>query len=335
MKRTAIICLAACTMMAALACKANADMFTYDFAGAIGDYQHQDVRSFDFDFGRTFSSIESISINWSGEVFQGYYQIPYSGYTYPLDGAFSANIGVDSVTQSNFSGTFSDVYTIDSPFQFGLFDGKSKLDVNFQSQTGEYMQIYATGRIDSLSLVLNATEGTPSYSDFYDWHEYNGHKYALTLEPKSNWADAQAEANRAGGALVSINDQAENDWLAETFGLLASDLLYTGGRDLGYVEPSGSGIVGDLILHSDWQWANGEPISYRNNDIEEWSYAFITYTTPLLTFEPYSGSWMAVGDGGDYPLLGIIEAAPVPEPSSLLALTAGMGILFGAIRRRR
>ncbi len=78
----------------------------------------------------------------------------------------------------------------------------------------------------------------------------NGHYYKLT-EAMSPW-DAQAQAERWGGNLVTINNAAENDWLAGDSGLL------------------GSGVTGVWIGLSDeaaegtWVWEDGSASTYRN-----------------------------------------------------------------------
>jgi hypothetical protein len=83
---------------------------------------------------------------------------------------------------------------------------------------------------------------TVSLPASYDWNEYNGHYYALTQntyygtqddyadQRTPTWLDAEDEAIAAGGHLVAINTQAENDWLTDTFG---TNPFWIGLNDLG------------------------------------------------------------------------------------------------------
>jgi len=45
----------------------------------------------------------------------------------------------------------------------------------------------------------------------YNWVDYNGHQYAITLGV-SNWTQSEAWAIEVGGHLATINDLAENTW---------------------------------------------------------------------------------------------------------------------------
>ena len=74
---------------------------------------------------------------------------------------------------------------------------------------------------------------------------YNGHTYLLTKA--ETWFQAQAEAQSLGGNLVTINDQAEQDWLTTTFG--------TGNLWIGYTDQETEGV---------WKWINGETSAYTN-----------------------------------------------------------------------
>lgn len=73
----------------------------------------------------------------------------------------------------------------------------------------------------------------------------NGHAYKR-IQCK-NWEDARAKAMAEGAHLVSINDEAEQEWLVEIFG-----------RD-----PFLIGLT-RLENQTEWQWTSGEPVTYTN-----------------------------------------------------------------------
>jgi hypothetical protein len=75
---------------------------------------------------------------------------------------------------------------------------------------------------------------------------YGGKRYQLTAA--KTWADAQAEAFRLGGHLVTINDAAEEAWLRRTFGQNTS--LWMG--------------LSDHEKEGTFRWASGEASTYRN-----------------------------------------------------------------------
>ena len=96
---------------------------------------------------------------------------------------------------------------------------------------------------------------------------FNGHTYLLT-SGNLTWSAAEAEAQAVGGHLVTINDQAEQDWLQTTF---AQD-PWIG--------------LNDVATKGTWLWSSGQPVSYTN-----WSYG-----------QPYQGTdydyaYMASNDG--------------------------------------
>lgn len=75
----------------------------------------------------------------------------------------------------------------------------------------------------------------------------NGHEYSLLQA--ATWADAEAEAIALGGHLVTIDDDAENDWVWETF------------------QPHGGPFwigLNDVIQEGVHVWADGTPTSYTN-----------------------------------------------------------------------
>ncbi len=74
----------------------------------------------------------------------------------------------------------------------------------------------------------------------------NGNTY-LVLEAEA-WQAAQDSAVLLGGNLVTVNDEAEKDWLLGAFGAF------------------GSFLVGfnDLAVEGTFEWASGEPVTYTN-----------------------------------------------------------------------
>ena len=102
----------------------------------------------------------------------------------------------------------------------------------------------------ALLMALGGVATAPGQAagvDVSQW-QYNpatGHWYAQT-EPMT-WVEAEVYAHTVGGNLVTINDQAEQDWLATTF---------TDGKLLiGYTDQSGEEL---------WYWSSGEPATYTD-----------------------------------------------------------------------
>ena len=83
----------------------------------------------------------------------------------------------------------------------------------------------------------------------------NGHTYHL-LEG-SSWNAAQARALQLGGNLVTIGDQAEHDWLTQTFhNFQGVDVdLWTG--------------FNDVIVEGTFEWVSGQPVTFTNWDLNE------------------------------------------------------------------
>lgn len=159
----------------------------------------------------------------------------------------------------------------------------------------------------------------------------NGHTYFLTPTPMS-WHDAQAYAVSQGGNLVTIRNQAEHDWVHNTFRPLRirDDNLWIG--------------LTDEVVEGDWRWASGEAVTYTN-----WFFGEPNNAPVSVTGEDYAVLYEQISFDGlwnDYPsplytplgsstpveiaFLGIVEVVPAP---SVLALAA-VGSL-GAFRRRR
>ena len=74
----------------------------------------------------------------------------------------------------------------------------------------------------------------------------NGHGYTVT-DNWSSFAEYEGQAVAWGGHLVTINDQAEQDWLYDNFG------------PVGY-------LIGfnDIEEEGSFVWVSGQPVSYTN-----------------------------------------------------------------------
>ena len=79
-----------------------------------------------------------------------------------------------------------------------------------------------------------------------NFYQYNGSIYRLTTA--ATWQQAQSQAQSLGGNLVTINNQAEQDWLVGTFG--GSEQLWIG--------------FTDEVTEGEFKWVSGETSTYTN-----------------------------------------------------------------------
>ena len=87
-----------------------------------------------------------------------------------------------------------------------------------------------------------------------NFYQYNVSKYLLT-DP-GTWQQAQDQAQSLGGNLVTINNQAEQDWLVSTFG---TEREVTEGQ----FERLWIGFT-DEVTEGQFKWASGETSTYTN-----------------------------------------------------------------------
>ncbi|MEM9264082.1 MAG: DUF4347 domain-containing protein [Cyanobacteria bacterium P01_F01_bin.13] len=110
------------------------------------------------------------------------------------------------------------------------------------------MKMGPDGRLYGVDLVSGSIlRWEPTAPPPPDGFIYNGKRYLLTDGSKT-WEQAQAEAESLGGNLVTINDAAEETWLRQTFG--DAERLWIG--------------LNDRQVEGQFEWANGEPVTYLN-----------------------------------------------------------------------
>ncbi|MFN7527067.1 MAG: C-type lectin domain-containing protein, partial [Dolichospermum sp.] len=79
-----------------------------------------------------------------------------------------------------------------------------------------------------------------------NFYQYNGSIYRLTNA--GTWKQAQEQAQSLGGNLVTVNNQAEQDWLVTT--TKGSERLWIG--------------LTDEVIEGQFRWASGETSTYTN-----------------------------------------------------------------------
>ena len=84
-----------------------------------------------------------------------------------------------------------------------------------------------------------------------------------------NWADARAMAISEGAHLVSINNEAEQKWLVEVFGLRRFLIGLTHKEN-----------------QTEWQWTSGEPLEFTN-----WAAQGMATARNAFVFVGIDGKW--------------------------------------------
>ena len=158
----------------------------------------------------------------------------------------------------------------------------------------------------------------------------NGHIYYL-LTPNT-WTASETEAITLGGHLVTINDMSENQWVYDTFTLLAGN-------------PNASLWLGlnDVAAEGQFVWANGEAVTFTywypaepNNTGGNENFATIRPPSASL---PHA-SWNDLADRSnagspDFPIFGVVEVDPFPKLTGMTMFTANAnGSPLGAWSKR-
>ena len=173
-------------------------------------------------------------------------------------------------------------------------------------------------------LLLVLISGSVSLATPVQWSTDeggNGHLYeAVVDEPGISWTQARDAAELAGGYLVTLTSQEENDFV---FGLVDDDIYWYHGINLrgpwiGGFQPDGSPEP-----DGNWQWVTGESFDFQNwdtgqpNEFQSNNENFIHFgNQPTRT-----PVWNDLPE--DFPEIQSYIIEYVPEPTTLLLLGLG------------
>jgi hypothetical protein len=166
----------------------------------------------------------------------------------------------------------------------------------------------------------------------------NGHSYYLLSA--DTWTNSEAEAETLGGHLASISDQAENDFVYNTFVGDGTRNFWIGMYDP--TQDAGGGhaanfvwVDGDAVGYVNWATPE-EPNNYHAQGeyyVQMWANATEIAANPS---QRQSGAWNDTANAGVYLSDGVYDSAfgvveVVPEP----AMLALVGLGTAAVLRRR
>ncbi|QSJ20483.1 hypothetical protein JYQ62_18375 [Nostoc sp. UHCC 0702] len=206
-----------------------------------------------------------------------------AGYDDLYGGAGNDTYIVDSTTDIIIESAYEGTDTIESSVTFSL---ANLPNIENLTLTGT-AAINGTGNAGNNVIIGNSANNTLNggagsdalnggdgddrlYGDVVDnvgstSFKYNGKTYLLTSV--GTWEQAQAQAQSLGGNLVTINDQAEQDWLVTTFG--NTERLWIGLTDK-QTEGTFKWVSGEPFTPFTYNnWSPGEPNNVGDEDYVE------------------------------------------------------------------
>ena len=173
------------------------------------------------------------------------------------------------------------------------------------------------GNPNDMHFLATLTADGNYFAEVTATHVYQGHLYIPGTA--RNWDNARAFAQSFGGDLVSVNDQAEQDFVTDRFSVLNPWL------GLNDIDNEGTHV-----------WANGDPVTYTNwspgePNTPSWDGAYLS-TNGLWFDYPVSSTWgvlaevdppVSTADGGPGPFAQYVLAIEVADtvPPKVVDLT--------------
>ena len=188
-----------------------------------------------------------------------------TNYIYGIDKFTSSNPDKYQISASGTNSCSGGTVTL-TPEDTNLYPtylykfADSELSYNFKGQTGTSFVacnklICGESDLPKINLEQNFV-----VKDTYIENECSA--YVAVLGP--TWEEAEANAKKIGGNLVTINSKEENEWIANEFG--KEKYYYPDDSNPGDPESWTHFWIGanDKNLEGEWAWSSGEKVSFKS-----------------------------------------------------------------------